>query len=72
MQVDDFGVAHLREAKPYRDARAGEVRVGAVEDGVASFAGDSHLIEQNVARSLGAHSPTEWGREFSLGVSSAS
>jgi hypothetical protein len=27
VQVDDFGVAHLREAKPYRDARAGEVRV---------------------------------------------
>jgi len=48
------------------EARAGQVRVGVVDDRVVLLARDSYLIEQNVARSLGAHFPTPRGRDHSL------
>jgi hypothetical protein len=45
VHVDDIGVAHRRDAGTHGDARAGNVRVGVADDGVASLAGNSHLID---------------------------
>ncbi len=53
-QVNDVGVGRRGDA---RDARAGEVRVGMVDDRVVPLARDSHLIDQDVGRLLRAHVP---------------
>jgi hypothetical protein len=54
VHLDDLGVGHRGDA---RDARAGEVRVGVVDDRVIPLARDSHLIHQNLRRPLWAHFP---------------
>jgi hypothetical protein len=58
VHLDDIGVAHRRDAGTYDNACTGNVRVGVVDDRVASLAGYSHLIDQNVGRPLWAHFPT--------------
>jgi hypothetical protein len=55
--LESFDAWVLREARTYCDARAGEVRVGGVDDGVVPLARDAHLIEQDVGRFLRAHVP---------------
>jgi hypothetical protein len=49
VHLDDSGVGHRGDA---RDARAGEFRVGMVDDRVVPFARNSHLIDKDVDRSL--------------------